>query len=396
MTNCPLCQSAQFTEVFAVGKVPASANVPLTESNFASEVFGELDVVMCKNCSHVFNSKFDIEVINRMYSQNYSSGLPNSEAVKAAMQNIAEHAIGTANIAVDTVLEIGASDFAFSKLMLNLGARRVIAFEPSALFKVDDTRIQHVHGYFNSEAVHALGNPAIQLAVVRHVLEHVPAPRAFLKQLANSLQMGARLYIEVPNLEDILRNSRVYDFFYEHLHYFSPQLLQSILEQAGFEVEKFSEHKGGQHFGLLCRKVCAHPEQITPLSKTIEPARLERIARLKENVVHLKQALGAIFAKSSQVAIYGAGNHAVAVTVMMDLTSKQVGCLFDLDDLKTGRFSPMSHIVIRKPTTESVKEFETIIIIAALHEPEIHRHLRKRYGFAGTIVGTHPAVRNLE
>jgi hypothetical protein len=396
MKICSICYSDQFIEVFAVKKVPASANIPFANTKSPLEVFGELDIVMCRQCSHVFNRKFDIEVINQMYSQNYSSGLPNSEAAKASMQKIAEEAIGVANIAVDTVLEIGASDFSFSKLMLKLGARQVIGFEPSTLFKSNDPRIQHVNGYFTSESMKAIGNPPIQLLVVRHVLEHVPEPRDFLKQLASSLQIGARLYVEVPNLEDILQNSRVYDFFYEHLHYFSPQLLQSILEQIGFEVENFSQHKGGQHFGLLCRKVRADPESMTSFSIGIEGNRMERIANLKENIIQLKQAIGEVFKKYKRIAIYGAGNHAIAVTVMMDLNSSKVGCLFDLDDLKSGRFSPMSKIVIRKPTSESVNEFELIIIIAALYELEIYRHLRKCYNFKGVILGTYPSVRNLE
>jgi hypothetical protein len=109
----------------------------------------------------------------------------------------------------------------------------------------------------------------------------------------------------------------------------------------------------------------------------------------------LKRALGNIITQGGRAAIYGAGNHAIAVTVLLELGPAQIGCLFDLDDLKAGKFSPMSHIEIRKPSPEALAAFDTIIIIAALHQKEIHNQIRQRYAFQGKLVGTHPKVDTL-
>ena len=56
--------------------------------------------------------------------------------------------------------------------------------------------------------------------VLRHVLEHVVDPVAFLGGLLESNGGEGRIYIEVPCLDWIVRHDAWFDIFYEHVNYF--------------------------------------------------------------------------------------------------------------------------------------------------------------------------------
>ena len=56
--------------------------------------------------------------------------------------------------------------------------------------------------------------------VLRHVLEHVPDPLAFLAGLREANGGRGTIYIEVPCLDWIAQHRAWFDIFYEHVNYF--------------------------------------------------------------------------------------------------------------------------------------------------------------------------------
>jgi SAM-dependent methyltransferase len=56
--------------------------------------------------------------------------------------------------------------------------------------------------------------------VMRHVLEHIPRPLAFLDSIRQTNGNRGKIYIEVPCLDWILRKRAWFDVFYEHVNYF--------------------------------------------------------------------------------------------------------------------------------------------------------------------------------
>ncbi len=81
------------------------------------------------------------------------------------------------------------------------------------------------------------------LVVMFHVLEHLPDPLAFLRSLPKSLRAGAKVVIEVPNLDDALVSlyqiPACQRFYYQkaHLLYFSSDTLKRTLDRSGFGAE---------------------------------------------------------------------------------------------------------------------------------------------------------------
>jgi hypothetical protein len=56
--------------------------------------------------------------------------------------------------------------------------------------------------------------------VMRHTLEHIADPFAFLRNVRDANGGAGMIYIEVPCLDWILEHKAWFDFFYEHVNYF--------------------------------------------------------------------------------------------------------------------------------------------------------------------------------
>lgn len=102
------------------------------------------------------------------------------------------------------------------------------------------------------------GNPAVARAffsadagiwgrqlILRHVLEHVVDPVAFLRKLAE-VNGGGQIYIEVPCLDWIIHRSAWFDIFYEHVNYFRVEDFRRIFG-------RLQTHRlfGGQYLAII-------------------------------------------------------------------------------------------------------------------------------------------------
>jgi 2-polyprenyl-3-methyl-5-hydroxy-6-metoxy-1,4-benzoquinol methylase len=82
------------------------------------------------------------------------------------------------------------------------------------------------------------------IAFMFHVLEHIYDPKGFLINLKRLLKRNGKLYIEVPNVKDVLISLykvpafRSFYWNYAHLFYFSPETLKLLLQSAGYEIIK--------------------------------------------------------------------------------------------------------------------------------------------------------------
>ena len=75
------------------------------------------------------------------------------------------------------------------------------------------------------------------------VLEHIEEPQHFLEAIYRNLKPDGYLYLELPNLNDVLVSTYqvkgYIDFFYHepHVSYFSEQTLKKLLHKVGFDGE---------------------------------------------------------------------------------------------------------------------------------------------------------------
>jgi 2-polyprenyl-3-methyl-5-hydroxy-6-metoxy-1,4-benzoquinol methylase len=95
-----------------------------------------------------------------------------------------------------------------------------------------------------------------------HVIEHLPDPRAMLRDLAARLALGGRLVLEVPSSDDALLtlydNEAFQHFTYwsQHLYLFNAQTLLQLVVQAGLRVvaiQQFQRYSAANHLHWLSK-----------------------------------------------------------------------------------------------------------------------------------------------
>jgi len=151
-----------------------------------------------------------------------------------------------------TLVEIGCGDGSFLRHASNY-FNRVIGIEPSNRFAeaARNMGFEIKEGYVSENSIFGLSN--IQAFVSRQVFEHLPNPLDCLLGIRSMLADGAVGLIEVPNGYRAFRNGNFYEFFPDHLNYYSVNSLVSLAATAGFNVISCGESFNGDYLELWVR-----------------------------------------------------------------------------------------------------------------------------------------------
>jgi len=102
-----------------------------------------------------------------------------------------------------------------------------------------------------------------------HILEHLRSPSALLNHLAPYITPGTRLFVECPNLRNVLISGYKYDptiprFARPHLWEFTPQSMTLLLQHHGWHVESaISYQRSGLASHLWQMFTGGHPDAET-------------------------------------------------------------------------------------------------------------------------------------
>lgn len=138
----------------------------------------------------------------------------------------------------DSVLEIGSSTGYFLDDLRGY-VRAVAGVEPSDTYGA----FSRQRGIETVKDISDLRGRTFDVIVLYYVLEHLRDPVGYLRALRAYCAPGARLLIEVPNVDDALLtvyHVAAFDRFYwqkAHYHNFSRQTLAAVLQTAGYRGE---------------------------------------------------------------------------------------------------------------------------------------------------------------
>jgi len=266
--------------------------------------------------------------------------------------------------------EAGCGDGQFSIILKDQGCR-VLANEPSAKARkaCEEKGLKTVGGYLGRGAFPDM-REIFDAVVARQVLEHVPDPIDFVAGMREILKEGGVGLIEVPSLEQAIENNRFFDFFPDHLSYFSSSVLTNLFSRNMFEVIRLRRAMDGEYNEVWVKKA------LKPDLGNIQEAAHSIVGAFRE-------FLGREHAVGRKTAIWGAGAKGVLTLSMVDTGS--VAYLIDLDPVKKGRYTPVSHLQVSSPDRLLSDPVDTVIITALAYKDEITRDLRSKYLFKGKI-----------
>lgn len=334
-----------------------------TERQAQGAPTARIDLVQCTGCGLLMNTAFDPQVAE--YVPGYENSLHHSEVFQDWARSCARRLVQTHRLEGGTALEIGCGRGGFLSLLAEAGMGRVIGYDPSLpeeeVAAASDSRLEIHHGFFDaSEGLR------VDLALSRHVLEHVTDPAAIVGLLAGAAPDGV-LYLEVPDATTMLTETGIYDVIYEHCSYFGAPALQALVRRCGLDVVDVRTSFGGQYlsveaargarveagtgFALTAESVITKSEQVDPDDFAARAAN-ER-ARWAEQLEHFA-------ADHRDVVVWGAGSKGVSFVNLIE-GGGEISRLVDLNPLKQGCFVPVTAQQVVAP--EALREDPPAVVI---------------------------------
>ena len=184
-------------------------------------------LLVCKQCGHVqkqINSFWQDEVA-QIYSQYALYSLSGGEE-----QTIFSKNNGYSQPRSSLILDVGCGNGAFLNAFGKLFPKwKLAGFEQNQLFYDKIMQIQGVEYFYSSLNEIDLD---FDLMAFIHVLEHIPQPSIFLKQLYKKVKKNGIILIQVPNFLENPFDLVVKD----HCSHFTTTTLKWLVENLGFEV----------------------------------------------------------------------------------------------------------------------------------------------------------------
>ncbi|HJT44219.1 MAG TPA: class I SAM-dependent methyltransferase [Rhizomicrobium sp.] len=169
-----------------------------------------------------------------------------------------------------------------------------------------------------------------------HVLEHLYDPRAALARFQAALAPGGHLILEVPCAvaPDQLPPGW---FTFEHLHYYRPEILEKLLQAAGFAVVAKRIEMTAEHYPVIAiaaRKVRVSGQTDAPSAPSGGMDLAHRYAARDEKqwaatAARVARVQGPVF-------VYGAGIHTAQLLDRTSLTAR-ILAIADRDPKKWGQ-----------------------------------------------------------
>jgi hypothetical protein len=197
--------------------LPSLPNAPL-QNRANDQRLGPVRLRYNETINFLENEAFDPSLID--YSQGYQNSQAHSPKFVSHMKNVL--AILKTQLPKESlIVEVGCGKGDFVELIQKDGYFQVRVFDAS--YSGENNAIEKRYLSTNDKVT-------ADMVVLRHVLEHVPQPHAFLKMLG-AVFGSAKIYIEVPNYDWIVDNKTYFDITYEHVNYFSRTSLACLFKK---------------------------------------------------------------------------------------------------------------------------------------------------------------------
>jgi len=368
-TTCPLCLKNQgFEEIVEVKNTFASSDIFTfkPEKELKDKNYGRGDcfiqMLQCKHCGFIFNQQFNMKKMLQAYtSKEYYQQKNFNARLNKNLEQIKQSFLEFVN--KDSVcLEIapGHGDLLIS---LSNEVKFVYSIDPSptsSMVKLKNGK--HIVGFFEKNLLEKELHHKLDFVYFRHLLEHIETPRKFLEEIAEFLDDEAVIYIEVPNVEEIMENEKFYEFFYDHIGYYQTNILINILSELGFEFIKAHYPYEAQWQGLFFKKNKKAQKQ----NLAFKLFSCKEIKALKNAQNEFNEWL----LEHKNIALCGAGIQANAILPFLSEENvRKIRICLDKNEEKIGRFlQDSSIVVIQEASKENLKNITCIVMTMSLHE----------------------------
>ncbi len=379
MRSCPICESSEFEKIIYVDQAP-KFHVISAETELGEHLFGKVRLVECSHCKHLFNNAIEVNEKNPGH-RNFSTNAPVSKAMFDRRKKIIEFLSADGDLSLN-VLEVGAGSGALAATFAE--SKNVITvIEPEPTLDRDRLEKLGVRVIQDTWPTSQLFGEKFDLILCVQVLEHTERPREFLLELANFINDGGRIYLEVPSGDWVKMHGSVADVNFPHWNYFTESMIQKLVTESNLNISERCELVNGRDIGYILQ----HKDIKSNYSSQVL-LRAFDIGQLEES---LKIANSQIIKWNTSInfAFYGANSQSQAAFGLLTGCKPQ----FVFDDTPSYRgsfaYSSQFRFPIFEPTLEHLKEVDVVVISVYIHDEAIAKKIREM-GFSGEIYSLRP------
>ena len=228
---CKICGSKNLKVLF---------NGNIRDGSYGNLSASDYKVLHCLKCEVRFLNKLASSELyeSEDYRKTYcgSNQLENYRNAHDELWNKKLNRIGIHNCRNKIIADFGAGGGSFLDALQGF-AKKTIAIEPNKYWHDEISKKHQVFSY-GKEFVKT--NIKLDIAVSFDVIEHIPTPETYLKEIYNSLSNSGELILVTPNSNEILfdlAKESFEPFYYRtaHSYYFNENSIQVLLKQIGFK-----------------------------------------------------------------------------------------------------------------------------------------------------------------
>lgn len=281
---------------------------------------GEIRLVQDEETGLIFNAAFDPNLL--MYDQDYQNEQAHSAVFQQHLEDV--KAIIDCNFPTHAAVEVGCGKGYFLEY-LNKQGYHITGVDPA----YEGSNPDVIKACFDQ----SLGITSENI-ILRHVLEHIQDPFAFLSAIAAANGGKGKIYIEVPCFEWICEHKAWFDIFYEHVNYF---------RLSDFERMFKTVYESGHVFGGQYLYVVA---DLASLRKPVA-----EVTDHFEFPLDFLEGLNALTTQtgSNRKAVWGGASKGVIFTLMMQRKGFNVDYLIDINPAKQGKFVGVTGLRVSSP-----------------------------------------------
>jgi 2-polyprenyl-3-methyl-5-hydroxy-6-metoxy-1,4-benzoquinol methylase len=383
---CPICSSSKLQDVIEIPGLPLLSNVLWDKREDAlAAPRGDVRLVFCETCGHVFNQAFNPEQVK--YDVEYENSLHFSPHFQSYATRLANYLVDRYDLHDKKIIEIGSGKGEFLRMLCQVGKNHGTGFDPSyepataeASSAGDASAISFVKDIYSER----YSSYQADLILSRHVLEHIYQPVEFIRSLRRTIgdRIETVVFCEVPNLAYILRDTTIWDIIYEHYSYFNSHSLAEIFSREGFHVLNVAETFHSQFLFLEADlQKRGRPTSNASNGRPIEGL-AEKVAHFAERsqakLTRWNEQVEALRKSGKRAVLWGAGSKGISFLNMLP-TGNGIEFIVDINPRKRNKYVTGAGQQIVPPEFLKTYRPEVIIIMNPVYQPEIQAEV-DRFG----------------
>lgn len=353
----------KYREIYRVAGLPVTQNKMFNTLPEARNcAMGDIVLAQDMETGLVSNMVFNAKLIK--YDFDYQNEQANSPAFRSHLDDVTN--IFQRYFLNKSLLEIGCGKGFFLESLLSKG------------FDVEG--IDPAYTGNHPAVIKAYFEPSLKISkeaiILRHVLEHIPDPVAFLFAVKKANRDRGSIYIEVPCFDWICRNRAWFDISYEHVNYFRLQDFYNIFGK----VYETGYLFGGQYMFVVADLASLrYPEFINGEIAQV-PADftggIDACADVIKNSISDKGA-------PKHSVVWGGASRGVLFILFMQKAKALIDYVIDINPAKQGKYIAGSGLLVHAPE-DVLKKLElgsSIFIMNSNYLSEIVAQSGNKYNY---------------